>query len=329
MKKSTKVLLAVALVLVIAGGLLAVIGMGGMGFRFDKPFGFIVSRGNTPERADVAEKTYTVSETFRSIDVKSQDGELRLYPAEDGVCRVVCMEHQYRTHTVEVVNGELRIERHNQPGFFSMMDFGKDEIALFLPEQVYESLTVSAASGDATIPESFSFDLASLSAASGDIHFSAAVTGTLTLSAASGDISVDGAEPDLLSVSTGSGDISLSALRVGGKLYAESTSGTIRVKDLRCGEAEVNSTSGDQLLTGLVAEGRLKLHAVSGEIELSGCDGGDVYIDATSGDVTGFLLTEKTFVTHTSSGTVRVPEGRGATCEVHTTSGDIRISVEG
>ena len=53
-------------------------------------------------------------------------------------------------------------------------------------------------------------------------------------------------------------------------------------------------------------------------------------VKTSTGDVTGNLRTEKVFVTKTSTGDVRVPNtASGGKCTITTSTGDIRITVDG
>jgi DUF4097 and DUF4098 domain-containing protein YvlB len=52
-------------------------------------------------------------------------------------------------------------------------------------------------------------------------------------------------------------------------------------------------------------------------------------LKTTSGSVKGSLLTPKIFYTDTTSGSVDVPRStEGGLCEIQTTSGSIRITIE-
>ena len=63
---------------------------------------------------------------------------------------------------------------------------------------------------------------------------------------------------------------------------------------------------------------------------MEACDGGEINIKTTSGDVKGSLRSEKQFVTHTTSGDIRVQDSSFAAekCTISTTSGDIRFTIE-
>ena len=72
----------------------------------------------------------------------------------------------------------------------------------------------------------------------------------------------------------------------------------------------------------------MTLRRSTGDVELNACDAGGLSLKTTTGDVTGTLLSEKVFITDTSTGDVSVPKTTsGGKCEISTTTGDIRIDI--
>ena len=68
----------------------------------------------------------------------------------------------------------------------------------------------------------------------------------------------------------------------------------------------------------------------TGDIRLTDVDGANLYLSASTGDITGTIRTPKTFVTKTSTGSVKVPDTTGdGRCEAETSTGDIRLSISG
>ena len=79
----------------------------------------------------------------------------------------------------------------------------------------------------------------------------------------------------------------------------------------------------------MIADEKLSAESTSGGVELDGCDGGAIYIETSSGSVKGTLLSDKIFITDTSSGRVDVPRSSvGGECEIITTSGNIVIKIK-
>ena len=58
-------------------------------------------------------------------------------------------------------------------------------------------------------------------------------------------------------------------------------------------------------------------------------DAAQISVKTSTGDVTGTLLSEKVFITETSTGTIRVPKTiTGGKCEITTSTGNIKIDIK-
>ena len=346
MNRGIKIALAVAACLVVAGLILGGVALLTGGFRFENfQFGF---GPRTITQTELTPKTYVVRDAFRAIDVRSASGDVELRRSTDGSCRAECVECEGWTHTVEVRGGTLYVEREIKAKNNLILGVsGRDVIELWLPETDYEALAVSASSGDVTIGAEYSFGTANVASTSGDVDFRAqvdgglsvaatsgtlAVTGvgcaSLTMSSTSGDLYLSGVETGSVRLSGTSGNVSLENVAASGELYVHTTSGDVRMQSVTCRALEAESNSGEKTLTDVVAQDTFRVKSTSGDLLLTRCDAGSLRIESTSGEVSGSLRTEKIFITHTTSGDVRVPAGRsGGDCEIETTSGDIRIDI--
>jgi DUF4097 and DUF4098 domain-containing protein YvlB len=87
--------------------------------------------------------------------------------------------------------------------------------------------------------------------------------------------------------------------------------------------------SGGIDLTDTTVTGHIQAETTSGSIRFTRADAATLHLKTTSGSVTGSLLTPKIFYTDTTSGSVDVPKStEGGHCEIETTSGSIRITIE-
>ena len=65
----------------------------------------------------------------------------------------------------------------------------------------------------------------------------------------------------------------------------------------------------------------------TGDIKLDKSDAAEIFIKTSTGNVTGTLLTEKVFITQTSTGNIKVPKSiKGGRCEITTSTGNIKIN---
>lgn len=342
MKRSKKIALIAALVCVAAGAVISCCALASVRFDFE--------RVNTMK---FETKTYDVRESFSNIRIQGTECSVRLLPSRDGACTVVCTEGENIAHTVAVERDTLTITRTDSRKWYQRIGvyWGEMSVTVYLPAPTYGELFIQNASGDISVPGGFTFSQAQLQSTSGEIDCAAEIQGSLDLKTTSGDISASGHTAGALAVQSTSGDVELSGVQAL-RLTVETTSGEVtaraaaaagdaRVKtvsgeiDLERLSAQalcVRSTSGDVELADTVIAGALEIETVSGEIDLERCDGESLRIKSTSGDVSGTLLTSKRFTTQTTSGTVQVPNtaspGDGS-CEVITTSGDIRFRTAG
>lgn len=303
MKTSKKIALIVAAGCILLGALLIVIGRPKGGFR----------QLEVPE-AKFEVKTHTIEEPFTRINIHEIYADVRIRPADDGQCRVVCYDSAELTHAVGVENGTLTIQNTDHRTWDAHIGIFFDKwedvsLTVYLPEQTYESLVLQTTSGEISVPDSFTFAEAELLTTSGDITFSGTASETLLVKSTSGEIELRSVAGSAMKLTTTSGDIALS--------------------HLTADELTIQSTSGEIELSAVQVSGEAVLQTTSGDIEFDYADAGSLRIQTVSGDVEGTLLSGKNFVTHTTSGDVRVPpsDSTAGTCKVSTTSGDIRLNV--
>lgn len=318
MKKSKKVAIIVATVLV-AVGLAAFFGaMAAMDFDFTKL--------NT---VSLQTSTYEITEAFDHIALDEAGCDVNFYLSDDGACKVICRDGEYITYTVHVAEDTLYIQQEHSRKWYPQINLslGKSETAeirIYLPKSNYRSLDAALQSGDIVVPEAFCFEAANLQSSSGNIEIHALVSKSLNAKATSGDIRIANASPADLTAQSSSGDITLEAVNTTGNIRLNATSGDLHLSNVHAQAISANTTSGEIEFSDVLADESVCIESTSGDVDLQRCDAGTLSIQTSSGDVSGTLLTEKVFHTDTASGDVDVPQSAtGGACEVQTTSGDI------
>ncbi len=302
MKNAKKIAISAAFLLVAVGGLMTAAAAVRGDFDMEKMKGLSYEM-----------KTFEVKEAFSDVRVEDAQCNVRILRAADGKCRVVCPEKQDGSiyHTVTVSNGELSVQCHDERKWYQYIgvSFGIPDLEVYLPENEYEQLSACSTAGDIRVEDGFTFAGASLESISGRIRMRSEVKKELQAETASGDITIENASPQTLAVKTSSGRVALS--------------------HIRSGEVTVRSTAGEMELTDVIAEKNLYAKSISGGVALDGCDGGTIRIETTSGSVKGTLLSNKIFLTDSTSGSVKVPRSSaGGDCEITTTSGSIAIAIK-
>ena len=91
--------------------------------------------------------------------------------------------------------------------------------------------------------------------------------------------------------------------------------------DISCGSILADSNTGDMSFKNVLVSGSLSVESGTGNVGFDNSDADTVCVKTGTGDVTGTLLSEKVFVTKTSTGTVRVPKTvSGGKCEITTST---------
>lgn len=320
MKETKKTAIIVAVIMIAVGIVSSVCAIAAMSFDF--------ANINT---VAFEINTYTVDEAFTAISIDGAECDINLYPSEDGTCKVVCRESDKISHTVSVTNNTLTIKRHDNRRWYEHIGvyMSSMEIALYLPENEYEKLYAKNLSGNILAPSNFSFETAEVQSTSGNITFKASVSGALSAKTVSGELYICKTDPSKLTAQSTSGDITIDNIDIESNVNIKAVSGDIELSNVKCQGLTVNTTSGDIELLDCIASGSVSIESVSGNTELRRCDADSLWLKTSSGDIYGSLLSDKIFITNTTSGNVNVPHcTTGGRCEITTTGGDIEFEIK-
>lgn len=302
MKKSKKILITVAVILVAVGMICGFCGIYSLGFNF-----------NEISTSDFVTHTYTVEDDFTNIIIEDAASNINFYKSNDDKCRVLCDEREKVTHTVVNENNTLTVRVKDERNWFERINIGffvsDMRVSVYLPKNKYDSLNAASMSGDIDVANEFTFDNAKVGSISGDVSVKADVKQELNISSTSGDVIIN----------------NISATEC---INASSVSGEIDLSNVKGKEIFANTISGGVMLTDTVASQKLKANSTSGEINLKRCDAKNIVLDTVSGEISGTLLSNKQFITETTSGTVNVPQCvSNEECRITTVSGEIYIEI--
>ncbi len=320
MRTTIKKAIMVAGIMIVVGLVLSVGAMAVKDFKFTEM--------NT---VSFVTNAYTIDEEFLNISINGEECDVMLLPSEDESCKVVCYENDKVYHSVEVKDDTLTIERHDNRKWYEHIGvyWENMKITVYLPEKEYKSLYAKNQSGDITIPEQFSFDSADVQTTSGDINFTALVKGELSTKTTSGDVYVGETTPSKLSVQSKSGELTIKDVTVQDNITFSATSGDVELSGIKCKSITGSTTSGVVDCSDVITSENIRIECSSGDVSLYKCDAASLWLQTSSGNVSGTFLTEKIFLTDTSSGDIDVPHSAsGGKCEVTTTSGDIECDIE-
>ena len=321
MNKGIKVLLIVVGVLVFACLVFFVGGMTMLQWDFNRLGG-----------GKYETNTYEISQNFEDISIDVATDDISLVLSGDKGCKVVCYEQERLKHAVEANGKTLTIsvddtrKWYEHIGFFSLET---PKTTVYLPKEQYASLLIRSSTGDIRIPKDFSFDTIDIAGSTGDVDCKASSKGTTTIKRSTGDILVSDASSGGFSLTASTGEIRLKSVSSEGEIALKVSTGKTSLTDVACKSLSASGSTGDIVLVHVVASGAFSIDRSTGDIMLEECDADTLRIKTSTGKVYGSLLSEKEFITHTSTGSVNVPKNtKGGKCEITTGTGDIDISVK-
>ncbi len=276
---------------------------------------------------DVAEDTLTV----RATDTRKWYERLFTVSLGGRSVKVALPREEYKSLTVETVSGDVSINVRYT--FSEDVTLTSASGTVGTAAAVGGHLEMRSTSG--ALCAMGSLNTVTARSTSGKITLGGkTVDGDCTATAAdlettSGEIRVQTATLESLTAKTSSGGIRMESVTVAESVNAETTSGGISLLYTACGTLTVETGSGSIDLTDSTVTNHLGAETTSGSIRLTRADAATLNLKTTSGSVGGSLRTPKIFYTDTTSGSVDVPKStEGGLCEIKTTSGRIRITIE-
>lgn len=276
-------------------------------------------------------EVYNPDGEFDKISVDTDTAEIELVPSENKECKVVCFESEKAEHYAAVDNGTLVISSTDKRKWYEYIGISlkTPKITVYLPQNSYNSLSVESDTGNITVPETLSFKTVQINGHTSDIGFFASVSDTVQIKVSSGNISVGTLTADSLSLAAGTGDIKVNSVSINNGINIKTSTGTVKLTDISCGSILADSNTGDMSFKNVLVSGSLSVESGTGNVGFDNSDADTVCVKTGTGDVTGTLLSEKVFVTKTSTGTVRVPKTvSGGKCEITTSTGNIIIDIQ-
>ena len=234
--------------------------------------------------------TYEVTDDFNSISMLTDTADILFVQSDDKICKVVCYEMSDMKHTTTVQNNTLTINVTDEREWYDHIGItlGSPKITVYLPKTEYDSLVIKEDTGDIEVPKDFKF-------------------GTIDIATSTGDITIAGVtcEDDIvINVSTGK----------------------VNLTDIKCKSLISDGSTGDFSLKNVIATEKFSIERSTGDVKFDACDATEIWVETDTGDVTGKLLSEKIFITETSTGDVHVRKStNGGKCEITTSTGDIYI----
>lgn len=270
-----------------------------------------------------------LTETVESLSIITNTADVELIYSKDGSCWVECYEQEKQPHTVQLVEGKLVIAVDDQRKWYDYLGihFVSPKITVCLPRAALSTFDADIGTGSLCVPADFSFESSNAACSTGDLNWAASVSGKLNLETTTGDIVVSKISTGSLRLSVTTGNIGVKSVACQGDVEFHVNTGDLAVNNLTCANLSCDGSTGDANLSNVIASGGLTARRSTGDVHLENCDGQTLSLKTSTGDIIATLLSEKIYITKTSTGTVCVPKSTvGGLCEITTSTGDIYVT---
>lgn len=319
MSKTKKIWLITAIFLVTAGLLIFAGAMAAFGFDF--------SRLSTVEYKT---NSYEVSGDFNKISIDVTTAEIVFAASDDESCKVISYEPEKLKHTATVENGTLVINTVDTRKWYDYIgiSLGNTKITVYLPKNEYTALEIDTNTGDIYIPEVFTFENIEITGDTAKVTCYASASDILKIGTHTGDIRVDTLSAGEIRLSTATGDIDINSVTSEDNINIETDTGEVNLTDVNCKSISAESSTGDITFKRVIAADLFTVKTGTGNVRFENSDAASISVKTSTGNVTGILLSEKVFITETSTGDINVPKTiTGGRCEITTSTGDIKIDI--
>jgi len=275
--------------------------------------------------------TYEISDSYKNISIITDTADIVFAISNGSEHSVVCHEAKKEKHSVTVIDGALVIKVNDTRKWYEYIGiaFSTPKITVYLPKGEYGALTIKSTTGNIQIPKELSFDSIDISESTGNVANYASASDAVKIKTSTGNITVENisAKKMDLAVTTGKITVSHAACEDDVKINVSTEKTTIT--KTTCKNLVSNGNTGSILLNDVVATGKFSIKRSTGAVKFENADASEIFVETDTGNVSGSLLTDKVFITHTDTGKVDVPKTvSGGRCEITTDTGDIRIKIQ-
>ena len=315
MKKRTIIALIVAGILIIAGGMLTILGLS--------------FAGDSTQKSELIRQEITIQEGFGNIAIDTADCDVKfaMFSGRDD-CMVEVYSYENVKHTAAVENGTLKIQMVDERNWTDHIDIGRTEsmeMTVYLPAAEYESLQIRTTTGDIALAQEPVFLETLLRTNTGDISCVGVSSDALDCMTSTGDISLQNCAPNMLKLQSNTGDFKVSTV-AGDEIHMMTNTGELDAEVVNALTVTCKTETGDVELEKVLAEDYLQIRTDTGDVGVENSDAGTVNIETDTGDVSGHFLTPKWFSAFSDTGNVTVPNTpEGGECRIQTDTGDIHF----
>lgn len=221
----------------------------------------------------VTASDFCKAEDLHSVEIAVSYADIQIAPAGNGQVSLTLPDDTF-TYTCE--NGVLKIQNQQNTGFFGVqfIDFGivqqEKKITLSLPEQQYETITLSSGTGDMNL-SGISAGTLTASVGTGDINLQSCTLSGMDIDSGTGSIRLNGSEIQSVSdIDLGTGDFNAEGCTLSG-IDIDSGTGNITMQDsVLLGNADIDCGTGDitMMLSGTIQDYQVDCSECIGDIRI-------------------------------------------------------------
>lgn len=274
--------------------------------------------------------TYEIKENFSDIKMNTETADILFAASSDDKCRVVCYEQENMKHSVVVQDGTLTVSVADDREWFEHIGFNfhSPKITVYLPKTEYVSLVIKESTGNIEIPNDFRFVNVDIHMSTGDVNLFASASESVKINTTTGDIMVNEISAGRLDLSVSTGEITVSDVICQGDIRISAGTDGVKLENVTCQNLISTGSTGNVSLKNVIGTGKFSIVRSTGDVIFDRSDAAEIFVKTSTGDVSGSLLTEKIFITESSTGDVNVPKTTtGGKCEIVVSTGDINIEI--
>lgn len=275
--------------------------------------------------------THEITEPFGNISINTQTDDIVFASSDDSKCSVVCYENSKIKHSVSVSNNTLHIEVIDSRKWYDHITFNilSSKITIYLPSEKYNSLMIKESTGNIEIPNNFKVENIEISASTGNVKCCVSESKTVKIKLSTGNITLQDIRSEKAELTTTTGHINVTGASCDDTLKIATTTGKTTLTDITCKDIISTGSTGAAELKNLIASETLCVERTTGSIRFDGCDADDITMKTTTGKIDGTVISEKIFVTESSTGNISVPQSSsGGKFNAKTTTGNIKIDIK-
>ncbi len=200
MKKSIKIWLIIATVLVLIGIVISFISLGLLNFDFRKL-----------DTHEYERNTYNINQSFENILIDSYESDIKFLPSKDETPRIECVEEDNLKYSVTVEENTLKIsvsDNRKWTDYIGISTWNTDML-IYLPHSSYKNLSIKTNTGDVEIPSYLEFENVKIKGTTADVELSAKVANDIEITATTGEVTIENTKSKNLKINVDTGDIEL------------------------------------------------------------------------------------------------------------------------